>query len=626
MFSRQLKLFVKAHQTLCMLHRIDNKTSMLIKSQQYINDMYIIVKELIENSLDADSSRISVIISESAIIVEDNGYGMNDLEVACQPGYTSKENTSYYVLGISQAKAKFTHGFRGQALASISQLCEVEITSKCEEGIGPAKYKNYTTGINGSRAREKGTTVKITQMFKNCPIRQKANQRTIRKSLAKVLNLLKSYIYVYNATFKLIYNSNTLFNETGSEKTKEFAMTLHGSNIVEILDQGFEFLLFPFSMSETQQVFVERRVCRFERIVNVVKSLFKMHFKYAPTFILLLKDECDINLSVDKTEIIIKNSAYIENKIKAELTRYFALNHYIEESKCNESIMEDSLIMSNWISNDKASEGTSCSPSHEEMIKTSVEVEIPSTADIATPSSMSTVMNLLSDGGCGDNKVSEDSVKRYKSEQEEHKKIVKQSAYHFIQKETLEHARIVFSKEDFREMQVIGQFNQGFIICSLEKEGKKLLVAVDQHAADEICNYERLNKTFKLKKQQLLQPVDLKLTAREQLVVEDNKEIFEANGFQVSNGKLLAIPVYQGVFFSVEDFHLLLEEVANGVLVSEKYKQITASKACRSSVMIGHSLGVKDMKKILENLSLLEIPWSCPHGRPTFKILSELPC
>ncbi|KAM0681282.1 ATP-binding mismatch repair protein [Glugoides intestinalis] len=608
---------------------------MLIKSQQYINDMYIIVKELIENSLDADSSKITVIITDSSIIIEDNGCGLNDLEAVCKPGYTSKENTSYYILGIAQAKSKFTHGFRGQALASISQMCEVEITSKSEESNRPAQYKNYTSEIKGNRAREKGTTVKITNIFKNCPIRQKANQKTIRKSLAKILNLLKSYIYVYNVTFKLIYKNNTLFNETGSENTKEIATALHGSNIVEILAEGFEFFLFPFSMSETQQIFVEKRVCKFERIVNTVKSIFKLHFKYAPTFILFLKEECDINLSVDKTDIIIKNSAYVENKIKAEVNRYFALNHYVEESKCNEIIenkLDSSLLMNSWISDEKMIKNDTlsreqvklenCCLAHEEICEKSLEIGCNNF--IATPSSTNKEISLSSN--VFEDSISENSIKRVKNEPESYKQLSKNSAYHFMKKESLEHAKIIFNKEDFREMQVIGQFNQGFIVCSLKKEGKVFLIAVDQHAADEISNYERLKRTFKLKKQQLLGPIDLNLTAKQQLLVEDNEEVFEANGFQVSNGKLLAIPVYQGVFFSVDDFHILLDGIANGVLVSEKYKHITSSKACRSSIMIGHSLGLKEMKKILENLSLLEIPWSCPHGRPTFKILSELPC
>lgn len=197
------------------------------------------------------------------------------------------------------------------------------------------------------------------------------------------------------------------------------------------------------------------------------------------------------------------------------------------------------------------------------------------------------------------------------------------SVYKYIDEEKLGHSNIVFEKDDFRNIKIIGQFNQGFILGVLEKNHMKTLLAVDQHAADEITNFERLQKTFKLKKQQLLQPIDLDLSVLQQLLVEDNIEIFANNGFEVKENKLYSLPVYHGTIFSVADFYSLLTNISNDIFTSDKFRDIMASKACRSSIMIGDSLNLKEMQSILDNLSMLNSPWNCPHGRPTFKILSE---
>ncbi|ELA42343.1 uncharacterized protein VICG_00441 [Vittaforma corneae ATCC 50505] len=694
-----------------MIYRISDELSKLIKSQQYVHDSYIVAKELIENSLDAGSSRISVAITETSISVEDNGCGIEDLDLICKPGFTSKEDTSYRVLGISYSNSKFTHGFRGQALSAISEMCDVEITSRTsQKTLGLCK--NYTTGRTEMKPREQGTTVKVENMFKRCPIRQQSNRKTIRKSLAKIINLIKAYLYVYPVYFKLVFNSCTLISECGDENTTDIAISKHGPVHFEIRDEKFKFLLFPFDKSSTQVIMIEKRVCKFERVSQLVSKIFEMYFAYPPTYILTLRDECDVNLSVDKTEVILRSSKYVENRIKSELDRYFALKLYIRETShidehcsTNEDVVQngDSLTKStasdenknfevasqmhmktnteaesttfegnknhpedtlngqsvfsinclkpeNTVEYISASEQDKCNNIDEELetlyrshANTNADDAIGLNDDCGSSNVKRSRHEIGSQICCkthydhgniaintslDDNNISMfDSVICSSIGEVPTRRIQDDttcSVYNFIKEESLGHSRLVFDKSDFKEMHIIGQFNQGFILCILKKGNSTFLIAVDQHAADEIYNFERLKCTFKLKKQRLLTPIQLEFSPIQRLLIEEHKQTLEDNGFVISENLLLSFPVYQGVFFSVEDFYSILDSISKGILVPEKFKNIMASKACRSSIMIGTSLSMKEMRRILDNLSVLDLPWNCPHGRPTFKVLCEM--
>ncbi|KAI7836307.1 hypothetical protein COHA_009815 [Chlorella ohadii] len=159
----------------------------------------------------------------------------------------------------------------------------------------------------------------------------------------------------------------------------------------------------------------------------------------------------------------------------------------------------------------------------------------------------------------------------------------------------------VFDKADFRRLEVLGQFNLGFILARLDRD----LFIVDQHASDEKHNFERLQRTTTLNRQPLLAPQPLELSPTEALTVRDSLDVFRQNGFEFrdepGSGRLLlaAVP------FSV--------------------RAMLASRACRSSIMIGKALQPRTMRQILDHLAELESPWNCPHGRPTMRHLALLP-
>ncbi|PRW39172.1 mismatch repair endonuclease PMS2 [Chlorella sorokiniana] len=206
----------------------------------------------------------------------------------------------------------------------------------------------------------------------------------------------------------------------------------------------------------------------------------------------------------------------------------------------------------------------------------------------------------------------------------------------------------VFDKADFRRLEVLGQFNLGFILARLDRD----LFIIDQHASDEKHNFERLQRITTLNRQPLLAPQPLDLSPTEALTVRDNLEVFRQNGFEFRDepgtGRLLltAVPFSKNITFGPADVAELVSLLDSGaapvlavgggsasaarsapgaVVRPSRVRAMLASRACRSSIMIGKALHPRTMRQILDHLANLEAPWNCPHGRPTMRHLALLP-
>ncbi|KAI9303200.1 hypothetical protein BJ944DRAFT_268794 [Cunninghamella echinulata] len=191
----------------------------------------------------------------------------------------------------------------------------------------------------------------------------------------------------------------------------------------------------------------------------------------------------------------------------------------------------------------------------------------------------------------------------------------------------------VINKNDFSKIDVLGQFNNGFIIGLLDNDD---IFIIDQHAADEKYNFETLQKSTRIKGQQLFKPQNLELTAPEELLVMDNVDIFRANGFDIKiddQGEptkrifIISQPFSKNTMLDKKDIselvHLINERPGEMVRCS-RIRGMFASRACRKSVMIGDSLSKSQMVKIIRNMGKIDQPWNCPHGRPTMRHLMTL--
>ncbi|GKZ25666.1 hypothetical protein AbraIFM66951_002971 [Aspergillus brasiliensis] len=218
-----------------------------------------------------------------------------------------------------------------------------------------------------------------------------------------------------------------------------------------------------------------------------------------------------------------------------------------------------------------------------------------------------------------------------------------------------ERLSLTVSKDDFANMRIVGQFNLGFILATRSStddagtgsSAKDELFIIDQHASDEKFNFERLQAETVVQNQRLVQPKRLDLTAVEEEIVIENQAALEKNGFIVEvdesgdepigrRCKLISLPLSKEVVFGVRDLEeliVLLSETptnaarsASGMYIPRpsKVRKMFAMRACRSSIMIGKTLTVKQMQKVVQNMGTIDKPWNCPHGRPTMRHLMSL--
>jgi DNA mismatch repair protein PMS2 len=220
-----------------------------------------------------------------------------------------------------------------------------------------------------------------------------------------------------------------------------------------------------------------------------------------------------------------------------------------------------------------------------------------------------------------------------------------------------ERLSLTVSKDDFAKMRVAGQFNLGFVLATRSHEANEQtgpnrdeLFIIDQHASDEKYNFERLQAETVVQSQRLVRPKTLDLTAVEEEIIRENQPALEKNGFVIEiddsgdepigrRCKLISLPLSKEVVFDIRDLEeliVLLSEaltsctVANGsksdvyVPRPSKVRKMFAMRACRSSIMIGKTLTVRQMEKVVWNMGTIDKPWNCPHGRPTMRHLMSL--
>ncbi|XP_050526436.1 mismatch repair endonuclease PMS2 isoform X2 [Daktulosphaira vitifoliae] len=182
------------------------------------------------------------------------------------------------------------------------------------------------------------------------------------------------------------------------------------------------------------------------------------------------------------------------------------------------------------------------------------------------------------------------------------------------------------TKDMFKQMSIIGQFNLGFIITKLDGD----LFIVDQHATDEKYNFEILQLNTKITSQKLFLPQQLDLTSINEMVLMENLNIFRMNGFDFDINenaettkkiKLTTIPMSKNCQFGKEDVEeliFMLQDAPQTLCRPSRVRSMFASRACRKSVMIGSVLTAKDMRKIIDHMGVIEQPWFC------FRWLSQL--
>ena len=208
-----------------------------------------------------------------------------------------------------------------------------------------------------------------------------------------------------------------------------------------------------------------------------------------------------------------------------------------------------------------------------------------------------------------------------------------------------ERLSLTVSKTDFATMKIVGQFNLGFILAlrpannEANKASSDELFIIDQHASDEKYNFERLQTETIVQNQRLVHPKKLELTAVDEEIILNNPAALIQNGFLIATDesgdtpvghrcRLTSLPMSREVTFDTRDLEELLallgEQAGADTPRPSKVRRMFAIRACRSSIMVGKTLTLKQMEKVVRHMGEIDKPWNCPHGRPTMRHLFGL--
>ncbi|KAJ3275574.1 ATP-binding mismatch repair protein [Terramyces sp. JEL0728] len=593
-----------------MISRINKQTHQIISSSQVITSLSQAIKELVENSIDANSTRIDIKIGDTIQVIDDgDGINIENHELLGRKSFTSKLSL------FSDLEIISSFGFRGEAIHALCQLSDLTVVTSTSPPIGYI-LKYTSDGELKSSAishRKRGTTIQIDNLFLRYPVRYQEYKRNFKKELQKCIAMLYSYcICVPHVRFSCTSTKKEF--ETGGKGIKSVLDDLFGSKFcIGLIDFKSSILESPTAEVETlelhepkkvisfhgyisgpkkgradtdrQYVFVNNKPMVFPKLLRKLNEIYKdINLNQYPIVILLIDiplDMMDRNVTPDKQTVLFED----EGKIVADISEYVrGLYTPFKNSFVKKDTSKQVVVVPKKRSFDFES-------GYLKMLypmkSKKVGCDVPEIKDSQFSDASQSGKSTL---------PSQFEISTFVPEP------------------------FVIEKQDFKEMQIIGQFNKGFILASLRNH----LFIVDQHASDEKFNYERLKSTSATI-QPLFNPVRLELTPVQQDLIVRYQQELKTLGFDFRANQLVGVPVIKDSSQDASDLYEILNNLEQGVLKpSKKFLDYCASKACRYSVMIGDDLDMKKMKNIVTNMGTMDQPWNCPHGRPTMRLLSKI--
>ncbi|MCX7120544.1 MAG: DNA mismatch repair endonuclease MutL [Gammaproteobacteria bacterium] len=551
-----------------------------------------VVKELIENSLDAGATKIIVDIingGQSLIRIKDNGHGVHpdDLTLALKRHATSKI-TSY-----DDLTRVMSFGFRGEALASIASVSRLKMMSATQHANTGFYIKNNIEGLIDAPspvAHPVGTTVEVADLFYQTPARRKflRSERTEFQHIETMMHRLA--LSRMDVGFQLLHNQRELFSVSAANNSleieKRVGVILGADFIAHALCLTYEYQTmrltgwiaeprYSRSQADLQMVYVNNRFVRDKTIMHAVREAYHdvlFHGRH-PAFLLFLEVDplvVDVNVHPAKQEVRFRDANTIFTFVRRGV--HEALSS-VRPGHLNSS-MQPNLTYMNANGSDSASE------------------------DMQD--------NLACVNGNGSD-----------------------SARANIQHSLLLHdcdSPLKNMSTDFPMGFAIGQIHDIYIVA----QNKSGMILVDMHAAHERILYEKMKDNFdhsKLIRQPLLLPLVLDLPTAEMHAFENHAELFEKMGFVIDQlGKNQLAVREIPVLIQHKNCQTLLRDIFSDLIAEEKSTRVTteinavlSSLACHAAFRAPHKLMLPEMNAILRDMEKTENSGCCNHGRPTWK-------
>lgn len=616
-----------------------------------------VVKELVENSIDANAKNILIEVEEggiSLIRVIDDGDGIykDDMTKAFLPHATSKIKESEDIYNIS------TLGFRGEALPSIASVSKVNLKSKQEEsGFG------YEISIEGGGVSDitecginKGTIIEVRDLFYNVPARKKF-LKTISKE-GSLINDIVTRIALANpdVSIKLYNNGKKIIHTFGNGDIKDVIRTIYGRNISEDIiyfeDTSDLVTIHGYVGREdiargsrnNQSTFVNKRYIKNKSLAVAVEQAFKSFstvnkFPFFILYIEIYPEYVDVNIHPTKAEIkfndermifgkifnavhtALKNDVFDDFAIKEEETfketskipsfEEIAFKIKEEEEKVKiasniaKEVMDGGKILNVNLSSEK--------PKEEINIPVDLKTNSESYASAQFP-----VETTFHEKYDSKNNISSEGYTAIDLKKEENIYSEESKNINNVSNSTINEVK--FAK--FPPITIIGQYNKTYILGEYDST----LYMIDQHAAHEKILFEKYLKEIEngdIVIQPLMVPTIIDLTIDDYSYYEENIKVFKEAGFVLEEfgGTSLAlkeVPYFLGRLNAKKLFLEILDNLknlGNGKTSEVKHNAI-ATKACKAAVKGNDKLEFNEMIKLVEELRYIDDPFHCPHGRP----------
>lgn len=607
-----------------------------------------VVKELLENAIDAGASAVTVELKEggiSLIRVTDNGCGIEKEQVkkAFLRHATSK------ITSIEDLTYVESLGFRGEALSSIAAVAQVEVITKTKEDLTGVKYS-----IAGGMEEDfeeigapSGTTFLIHNLFYNTPARKKFLKQPQTEAgyvadLMEHIALSKPEISV-----KFVNNGQVRFHTSGNGDLKEVIYRIYGKEMADAVipfeaDNEFCHVKGYIGKPEINRsnrnfeiYFMNGRFIKDDIISKAIEEGYRQYvmqhkFPFVVLHIEMQPQEIDVNVHPSKMQIRIHkgNEVYqfLSEAIKECLSRIEMIPRVVLTEE--KETQKDPL---------KTPE-----PFEVKRIENMVKEEIPvydisggrklektdvvqaSTQQI--PQIKDSLQKVVTSRVFG----AETNDKSYKNEGI-HANVIKAGEHILVERPAQLNLfeEKILSKDARNEYRIMGQiFDTYWLIAFQDK-----LLIIDQHAAHEKVKYERLVKELKEKQvssQMLNPPLILSLTGKETQLLKDCMPHFETMGFEIEEFgsdayAVRSMPVDLYGHNEKELFTEILDELSENPLkgTPDVILDKLASMACKAAVKGNNSMSTEEMESLIDELLTLDNPYHCPHGRPTIISMSK---
>lgn len=620
-----------------------------------------VVKELVENAIDAGSSAVTVEIKEggiSFIRISDNGCGIEREQI---PLAFLRHSTSK-IKSVEDLFTVTSLGFRGEALSSIAAVSQVELITKTNGDFTGSRYL-----IEGSKevsleeiGAPDGTTFIIRNLFYNTPARKKF-LKSAQTEGTYIHELMQRMILSHpDVAFKFIMNNQVKLQSSGNGNIKDIIYHLYGRDITKaLLPIAHESELFKVSgfigkpmISRGNRgyelYFVNGRFIRSQILSKAIEDAFKpflMQHQYPFTVLYFEIDSSllDVNVHPTKMELRFSNQQELYREVQSILSASLVHRDIIPEvpvdtPKKNEmEVPKIEKVMPEPFEQKRLEE------IRKAVRKDSpYEIKYPVSRPMGTGSVSSAAQEKLLDTikSMPPEDMMEERIQKEplpeQSKKETEKELAKE-AYVLREKETYgakpegSYEQGSFLKEEeMAKQKIIGQLFDTYWLV----EYNDRLFIVDQHAAHEKVMYEKLKKQFEKKEftsQAISPPIVITLSMREAEVLERFKEQFTKLGFEIEHfgGAEYSICGVPGNLYRLNTRDVLIEmldELTDGIserATTDVILDKIASMSCKAAVKGSQRLSLPEMEQLMKDLMQLDNPYNCPHGRPTIIAMSK---